>query len=67
MLGAEQKNDDLQAAITDHTVLIRVSGRNSLSVKWLHNAPSRPWSLTLKNVSAWTARSWESLPVLLAD
>ncbi len=32
MLGMEQSNDDLQAAITDHTVLIRVSGRGSFKV-----------------------------------
>ncbi len=32
MLGTEQTNDDLQAAITDHTVFIRVSGRGSFKV-----------------------------------
>ncbi len=32
MLGTEQSNDDLQAAITDHTVLIRVHGRGSFKV-----------------------------------
>jgi len=32
MLGTEQSNNDLQAAITDHTVLIRVRGRGSFKV-----------------------------------
>ena len=32
MPGMEQSNDDLQAAMTDHTVLIRVLGRGSFKV-----------------------------------
>jgi len=32
MLGMEQSNDDLQAAITDHTVFVRVIGRGSFKV-----------------------------------
>ena len=32
MPGTEQNNDDLRAAITDHTVLIQVTGRGSFKV-----------------------------------
>ena len=32
MLGMEQSNDDLQAAITDHCIFIRVIGRGSFKV-----------------------------------
>lgn len=32
MPGTEQTNDDLQAAITDHTIFIRVAGRGSFKV-----------------------------------
>ena len=32
MSGTEQRSDDLKAAITDHTVLIRVTGRGSFKV-----------------------------------
>jgi len=32
MPGTEQSNDDLRAAITDHTVLIQVTGRGSFKV-----------------------------------
>lgn len=32
MLGTEQRNDDLQAAITDHTVFIKVTGRGSFKI-----------------------------------
>jgi len=32
MLGMEQSNDDLQAAITDHSVFVRVVGRGSFKV-----------------------------------
>jgi len=60
MLGMEQSNDDLQAAITDHTVFVRVIGRGSFKVaaplkqfvaKVTSQRPVKPWSSISKTAS----------------